>query len=296
MLLKMPYRVLLKRGEFTDSQRNGREVPYKIYYPVDHNEGKIPVIIWSHGFGGSRDGAAFISRHIAAQGYIIVHITHKGSDSSLWEGKNGHPWDILRKTKITLKLITERAYDIPFVLDQLEHLSKSDSDIGRFMDMSRIGMSGHSLGALTTQAMAGMRISDGNGGLLDMHEKRFSCAIAYSPVPFSHLSSASMEEIYGSISMPVFYMTGTKDNSPMTASIDYEHRLSVWKNSVHPERYLQVLEGGDHMIYNGTRGKLAENPKREEHEGLIMEAVLAFWQTYLKDDDNARAWLMARYV
>ena len=31
-----PYKVLLKRGEFIDLGRDGRVVPYKIYYPVDH--------------------------------------------------------------------------------------------------------------------------------------------------------------------------------------------------------------------------------------------------------------------
>ena len=59
------YRVLLKRGEFVDSDRDDRVVPYKIYYPVEHDLKKMPVIVWSHGFGGSRDGASFISRFIA---------------------------------------------------------------------------------------------------------------------------------------------------------------------------------------------------------------------------------------
>jgi dienelactone hydrolase len=291
-----PYRVLLKRGEFVDSDRDGRVVPYKIYYPVEHDLEKMPVIIWSHGFGGSHDGASFISRFIASQGYTIVHVTHKGTDSSLWEGKEGHPWDILRDVKITPELVLERVRDIPFVLDCLEHLSEESPEVARYMDKERIGMSGHSFGAITTQAMAGMKLPDGQGGLIDMHDERFSCAIAYSPVPLSYLSDAPPEDIYGSIRIPMLHMTGTDDVSPLKKAIDYKQRLIVREYAGNKEQYLQVLDGGDHMIYNGTRGKLEHNPLREEHEALILDAVLAFWQAYLKDDSEAKAWLQEHYV
>ena len=117
------YKVLLKRGEFIDLSRDGRSIPYKIYYPVDHSLNKIPVIIWSHGFGGNRDGASFISRFLAAHGYIIIHITHIGTDSSLWEGKPGHAWDILREVKISRETTLNRMHDVPFVLDQLFRIS-----------------------------------------------------------------------------------------------------------------------------------------------------------------------------
>ncbi len=290
------YRVLLKRGEFVDSDRDDRVVPYKIYYPVEHDLEKMPVIVWSHGFGGSRDGASFISRFIASQGYTIVHVTHKGTDSSLWEGKGGHPWDALSKVKLTPELILERAQDIPFVLDCLELLSGELPEVAQYMDMERIGMSGHSLGSVVTQGMVGMMLPDGKGGLVDMRDERFSCAIAYSPVPMTTLSDAKPEEVYTSIDTPMLHMTGSEDNSPLTKTIDYKLRLLVREYAGNPEQYLQVLEGGDHMVYNGTRGKLARNPLREEHEALILDAVYAFWQVYLKDDVGAKAWLQERYV
>ncbi len=290
-----PYRVLLRRGEFVDSSRDDRVVPYKIYYPVEHGLKKMPLIIWSHGFGGSRDGASFISRFIAGQGYIVMHVTHKGTDSSLWEGKGGHPWDVLSKIKITSELILERTRDIPFVLDCFDLLLDKMPEIVRYIDREHIGMSGHSLGALVTQAMVGMKLPDGKCGLVDMCDERFSCAIAYSPVPITTLSDAEPEAIYGSINRPMLHMTGTQDNSPLTKEVDYKSRLLVREYAGYPEQYLQILEGGDHMIYNGTRGKLARNPLREEHEALILDAVYAFWQAYLKGDVQAKEWLKDNY-
>lgn len=285
-----PYRVLIERGEFVDEKRDDRIVPYKIYYPIEHGQGKLPVIIWSHGFGGNRDGASFISRFLAGQGYVIVHLTHRGTDSSLWEGEAGHPWDILRKTKISREMTLNRMYDVPFLLDQLENWSQQKPEIGQHMDMKRIGMSGHSFGAMTTQVMAGMVIPDEEDELISLRDERLSCGILYSPVPIAHLSGEDSDVLYGGIDIPLLHMTGTKDDSPLQA-INYEHRLVIREYARHPEQYLQVLEDGDHMVYNGTRGKLANNPNREKHEALILDAVFAFWQAYLKDDEGAKAWL-----
>ncbi len=289
-----PFRVLLKRGEFIDDERDGREVPFKIYHPVDHNLETMPVIIWSHGFGGNRDGASFISRFLAGQGYTIVHLTHRGTDSSLWEGKDGHPWDILRKTKVPREDTVHRMLDVPFVLDQLVGWIDENPDVGALMDMSRLGMSGHSFGAMTTQVMAGMKFPDRDGNLLDISDERFKAGILYSPVPIAHLTDASPEDIYGSINLPLFHMTGTEDDSPIE-HYDYTHRLIVRDHSGSKEHYTQVIDGGDHMIYNGTRGKLGNNPLREQHEQQILHGALAFWEAYLKDDAAAKAWLAEHF-
>lgn len=290
-----PFRVLLKRAEFVDSARDGRTVPVKIYHPVDHDLETMPVIIWSHGFGGNRDGASFISRFLASQGYTLVHITHHGTDSSLWEGKDGHPWDILRKVKIPREMTIARMIDVPFVLDQLSEWMDENPDVGQFMDMERLGMSGHSFGAMTTQVMAGMKFPDKSGSLLHLPEKRFKAGILYSPVPIAHLTDAAPEDIYGTIDFPLFHMTGTEDDSPIE-NYDYTHRLIVRDYSGNLEHYTQVIEGGDHMIYNGTRGKLGANPMREVHEHEIMHGAFAFWEAYLKDDAFAKDWLKNKYV
>lgn len=293
--LETPYRVLLKRGEFIDSSRDNRSVPYKIYHPEGENVEKSPVIIWSHGFGGNRDGASFISRYLAGQGYTLVHITHIGTDSSLWEGKPGHPWDILRNTEITRETTLNRFYDVPFVLNQLEIRAQENPEIGQYMDLSKIGMSGHSFGAMTTQVMAGQLFPDAKGNLMSLRDERIECGIAYSPTTITHLSDAEPEDLYGPINIPMFHMTGTEDESP-TEGYGYEFRLTIGEHANHPEQYTQILQGGDHMIYNGTRGKLANNPLREQHEQEILNGAHAFWDAYLKNNDGAKEWLKERYL
>lgn len=291
-LAQEPFKVALKRGDFVDLSRDGRTVPYKIYYPIDHNLKTMPVIIWSHGFGGNRDGASFISRFLSSHGYVIVHITHQGTDSSLWEGQPGHPWDILRQVKIPRSATLNRMRDVPFVLDSLKEWALENPDIGPYMDFDRIGMSGHSFGAMTTQVMGGMLFPDENKQLQFMGDKRFKAGILYSPVPISHLTEAAPSYVYGGIDIPMLHLTGTEDSSPLEG-YDYEARLVVGRYAGHAEQYLQILEDGDHMVYNGTRGKLALNPLRDAHEREINAIVYAFWQTYLNDNADAREWLKA---
>ena len=289
-----PLKVFLKKGEFTDPARGGRIVPYKIYHPeyaLDFAApNKLPVILWSHGFGGNRDGASFISRYLASHGYVIAHITHQGTDSSLWEGKEGHPWDILKQVHITRETTLDRFRDVPFALDQLPLWARQNPEIGGIMDFSRIGMSGHSFGAMTTQVMAGQLFPLADGSLVSMRDPRIIAGISYSPTAITHLSQAAPEDLYGPIDIPLLHMTGTKDDSPVDG-YDYQHRLQIFEHTAHPEKYLQILEGGDHMIYNGTRGQLGENPNREQHEAMIKIAALGFWDAYLKDDAAAKAWL-----
>lgn len=285
-----PLKVLMKTGEWTDSTRDNRPIPYKIYYPSVETDEKFPLIIWSHGYGGNANGAGFLSRFLASQGYVLLHITHRGTDSSLWEGKEGHPWDILRKTKADRKTTLNRFKDVPFALDHLDDFNDLP------IDSDNIGMSGHSFGAITTQVMAGMTFPDENQDWHNMFDPRFKAGILYSPVPVDHLDAAKLgdlgnpDEAYKTIKIPLLHMTGTNDSAPIGGQT-YEHRLSVYENTTDAPKYLLVKESGDHMVYNGTRGKLDNNPDREKHENIIKIMALAFWDAYLKDNQTAKDFL-----
>ena len=53
----------------TDTNRE-REIPVRLYLPAATNA--APVVLFSHGMGGSRAGSAYLGRQWAARGYVAV--------------------------------------------------------------------------------------------------------------------------------------------------------------------------------------------------------------------------------
>lgn len=278
-----PQQIFIEKGEWIDSDRQNRPVAWKLYRPENAGAEKLPLIVWSHGLGGSRDGAGFISRYIASHGYIVVHIQHVGTDSSLWEGKPGHPWDVIRATHIPRKATLQRLRDVPFALKQIE------KDFGHLVDMNRLGFCGHSFGAMTTQVMAGQYRGVGSRRY-ELHDPRIRAGILYSPVPVRQTYGRPAEEFYSGIRIPLLIMTGTEDDSPLEG-FGYEQRLEVFEKNTAQEQHLLVIDKGDHMVFNGSRGKLGVNPKRSVHERIIRVLSLAFWDAQLRGDSSARDWL-----
>lgn len=285
-----PSKVMILRDQLIDEARDNRPVKIKVYYPVGHDDGPFPVIIWSHGLGGSVDGAAFLARFLCSHGYIIVNVQHHGTDSSLWEGKEGHPWDIIRDTHISRDVTFNRFNDIPFLLSQLPDWMAAHDEVQA--DLSIMGMSGHSFGALTTQVIAGMTFPNQQEELTSFKSDAFKAGILYSPGSVEHLGDFDSKDVYPSIDLPLFHMTGTDDGSPISDR-DYTMRLAVYEHSDTPDKHLLVLKDGDHMVFNGSRGKLGVNPNKDKHEGIIKIAALAYWDMMLKNDNETREWLTA---
>lgn len=295
---KEPLRVLLKRGEFIDENRSGRKVPYKLYYPDIHHDKNdasyeaqppFPLIFWSHGLGGTRDGAAFIARFVAAHGYILAHIQHDGSDDSLWRDEEGHPWDVIRsKTPVPYGTTRNRYLDVPFAVDELLKLIESDEELSAITDTENMGMSGHSFGALTTQVMAGQTVGDGD---VPEHfkEPRFKAGILYSPTP-NFRTQLPLPQIYGPIDMPLLHMTGTNDDSPVEG-FGYEKRREVYEHAKGAHQHFFVIDGADHMVFNGSRGKLDHYGDIETDKDIIKLISLAWWDAFLKQDTDAMQWL-----
>lgn len=274
-----PSKVLIYKETLVDRKRQDRPVPIKAYYPETDGSGKHPVIFWSHGLGGTRDGASFLARFVASHGYIVINVQHLGTDSILWEGKPGHPWDNIRQASIPRKASLNRFRDIPFVVDTLERTGLENESLNVLMDLDKLGISGHSFGALTTQVLAGQKLGRSHR-MYSLRDSRFKAGIAYSPSATYNRAEDPLK-LYGDIALPMLYMTGTEDSSPVTGD-DYTHRLQIFEKSSSnldrpaPQTCL-VLDNADHMVFAGSRGKLGHNTERRRHENIIKLGSLLYW-------------------
>ncbi len=279
------YPVEVVRYDWIDAKRN-RKVPVKIYYPKTA-EGTFPVIVFSHGLGGSREGYEYLGRHWAGCGYVSVHVQHLGSDNAVWQDSpRAEIMENMRRAAMNIANITNRPADITFVIDQLEQINKSDSVLKGRLDLSRIGMAGHSFGAFTTLAVAGETFITPGGRHLSAIDPRIKAAIPMSsPVPEN---AAHFDEGFASIKVPCLHMTGTLDSSPIGNTTPKERRIP-FDHSRNSDQFLITFDGGDHMIFSG-RGRLMPNDKDEEFQKLICIGSTAFWDAYLAGDASAKAW------
>ena len=283
-----PYQVETVLFQWQDIKRN-REIPVKIYYPVV-DKGAFPVIIFSHGLGGSRQGYAYLGNHWASHGYVSIHLQHIGSDDAVWKDKV--PADIMpamRKAVADLGNSFNRISDIHFTLDKIEALNKEDTPFNGRLDIEHIGMAGHSFGAFTTLAAIGEGFSGWGGRCQRFDDSRIKAAIAMSATPSRHRDK--LAEVYSGIDIPCFHMTGTLDDSLVASTKAAERRL-IYDNIDRPDQYLLTFEGGDHMVFSGRKAIPDRDASKDPlFHSLIQMSTIAFWDAYLRDDQKALQWL-----
>lgn len=283
-----PFAVDTLTGSWTDRER-ARQIPFKIYY-APQAEGARPIVLFSHGLGGNREGGAYLGQHLASWGYAAVHLQHPGSDEALWKDAE-NPREALRawarNPRAMLESADQRFRDLPVAIDALAIMAEADPQLAGRLDLSRIGMSGHSFGAHSTLAAAGQNLGR-RGQTRSYAEPRIRAAIAYSPSPPRQREDYDL--VYRDIRVPIFHMTGTADGDPLGRGFEAADRQTPFRRISTTDQFLLVLEGGDHMIFNGrTRGRA--KPGDARHLDLIRMGSIAFWDAYLLGDAEAFAWL-----
>jgi predicted dienelactone hydrolase len=283
------YHVETAEYPWHDAKRD-RDVPAKIYFPKDA-PGKSPVIIFSHGLGGSRQGYEYLGRYWASHGYVSVHLDHIGSDAGVWQNLR---FDEIKPALARAVLKPEnsinRPLDVSFAIDQLEKAQQDDPTLKGRLDLQRIGVAGHSFGAYTTMAVAGEVFIPLAGHKTAFTDPRVKAAIAMS-TPVTEATKAH-PAAFSKIMIPVFHMTGTLDDSPIGETKAADRRLPYDQTHA-PNQYLVTFNGGDHMIFSGRpSGRNSPNAAQDaEFQRLISVGSTAFWDAYLKDDAGAKAWL-----
>ncbi|HBL45386.1 MAG TPA: dienelactone hydrolase, partial [Planctomycetaceae bacterium] len=94
-----------------------RDIPLRIYLPAQKQA--APVILFSHGLGGTRKGCQYLGEHWSARGYVVVYMQHAGSDEDVWKGVALLERLKALKSATTLQNTVDRYQDVSAVLDQL---------------------------------------------------------------------------------------------------------------------------------------------------------------------------------
>lgn len=263
------------RYEWHDASRN-RDVPVKIYFPKT-GAGQFPVIIFSPGLGGTREGYSYLGEYWAAHGYVSVHLQHHGSDDGIFQNGGLKHWEETMREVIDNPTNSfNRAWDVSFAIDHLGKLNRETSPLQNRLDLSLLGMAGHSFGAATTLVITGEQMPAAPEKFLD---PRIKAAIAMSPPMFDGIR-------FDGIHVPAFVMTGTHD-AGFTRTAD---RRTAFDKITSPGTCLVSFNGADHLTFSG-HFRWWEKWKDKKFQPMIQVATTAFWDAHLRGDAGAKAWL-----
>ena len=136
-----------------------KNIKANAFYKAKPINKKFPVIIFSHGLGGTKIQNSINVESLASNGYIVYAIDHPfDAGITIFEDKTTAifdsylPDDSSEKEfwEARLPQINTRSADISFLIDKIEYFIQSDYYLGKISDINKIGIFGHSFGGGTS--------------------------------------------------------------------------------------------------------------------------------------------------
>jgi predicted dienelactone hydrolase len=238
----------------TDKNPNFRGAPTRIlrvrfYMPAMNAKAlptgaPFPLVLFSHGFTGTPEVYKPLLSDIAAAGYVVAAPSYPLSSG----GSPGGP---------RLEDVVNQPADVSFVLDQIiAEASSPSSTLHGLVDTARVGVGGHSLGAITTYGVAFNNCC---------RDKRIDAAVVLS----GGAAAFPQDQYFEGIKTPLLAVHGDHD---MTAN--YGSGRNSFRRAEGP-RFLMTILGGEHAsdeLGGTTPGQKA-----------VANAMIAFYDNYLKD-------------
>jgi predicted dienelactone hydrolase len=281
-------KVRVHQSKLRDSRR-AKDLFVRVSSPEE--KGVYPVIIWSHGMYGSKDNYQPLAEHWTRHGYVVIQPSHSDSISLMTSEEK-------RKILTNFNLDkTEdwinRPRDVQFIIDSLSLLASGIPELSGRMDLKRIGVGGHSFGAVTTQLIAGTtpRLPAAGGLLADARVKAFVAISPNGTGPFFSKDSLAQ------VAQPILFISGDNDKGRHGEQAIW--RRAAFDDARAGEKYLVWIRGAHHN-FGGISGappalsRLIGGRGGDHNEvqlQLVRVATLAFWDTCMKENKKAEAYL-----
>jgi dienelactone hydrolase len=278
-----------------DSSRN-RDISVRVTYP--DGPGPFPVIVFSHGAGGSPRTYDTLARFWATHDFVVLAPDH--ADSGGAAGKDPAAESAREPAGDAAadpKGWETRERDLAFVAAATGAVEARVPALKGKLDEARVGMGGQSYGAFAAMLVAGATV--------EVSKKPKSFA---DPIPKAFLlisppgkgQQGLTERSWAEVTRPLMVITGTRDLG--SKNQDPSWRLDSYQLSPAGGKYAVFIEGASHLSFTGLSAepgaalpKVGAKKTTADAEVAIFKdvriATLAFWQTYLKDDAKAKAFL-----
>lgn len=194
--------------------------------------GCAPLVIISHGLGGSLAGNAPLASALNRAGYRVVVPSHPESGRELLRRVFMGGRAAIARAAAEPRLLQLRIDDVTAILD---------AEARRCAVPFKV-LAGHSMGSRTANIEAGA----GNGASIRGRD-RFNAYISISPLGEGG-SGMFPPGGYSSIRKPMLMITGTQDDS---VDGGYETRLSAFEGLSPGRKRLAIIDGARHSALGG---------------------------------------------
>jgi len=247
-------------------------------------DGKWPLVVFSHGSGGTRVGYVFFTEFLASHGFIVVAADHIGNSRYTIVNnqvvKAGGP-----RGQASSK---DRPKDISFLIDCMTRMNNGgDSRFAGRIDLDQIAAAGMSFGGSTTENVV-------------EQERRVKAGIMLAPGgPTGDRTN---------FTTPIFMMIATED-ATLRAQGNTRNR-KYYEDSKGPKYFVEIKDAGHYTFtsvdqYNANYGNGIGKGKRvntapdqdviylppQESHKLIDAYSLAFLSVYVRGQAGYKAYL-----
>ena len=186
--------------------------------PLAASHGPFPLVVFSHGQAAIRWQSTYLTVLLASHGYVVASCDHEG----------GTLYDVVRgKLAGVTEGLDNRPLDVRYLVNRLSRMPAGDALAGQ-VDVSRLGVAGHSFGALTA-----MRVTE--------VDDRVKAIVPQTPVDWdlAYVGYAEPRRV------PIMLQGSKLDRTLPYA----ENTLTSWNAATRP-KWLLALETGGHFTYS----------------------------------------------
>jgi predicted dienelactone hydrolase len=227
-------------------------------------KGIWPLMIFSHGYGGSGIGQVGLMESLAARGWIIAAPDHSDAVNTVRiHGRGNGDFNAivnyLRENPFSRKAYAYRPIEVKAVLDAM--LSAGEFTI----DQNKIALAGHSMGGWSVCTVA-------------LQDKRIRAVVIYSMGELLWLSGQKYftPEELKKLAIPSIFFYGEveKNWNPRGAYAAFCHQYTPSPS------YLVEVPGGNHFTYNDIAIAPRAGGTAAQH-AFILQATISFLERHM---------------
>lgn len=259
-------------NSFTDQEftypDGSRTVPVRCYETAGEPCGWV---LFSVGYGGNRDGYAFLARGWTELGLAVVVAEHVGSNLEVLKSFSQ------RRREERNAEVVRRVHDPNELRARVQDIHLVYQELAAYYYGLPFGLAGHSYGSYSALAGCGMESSLAAHSLGALP---VDSLLVVSPQPPDTLFQS---QEYSKIQCPTLVLTGSEDHL-LDGTSTFRERMKVFDHLTESDRHLLVLSGVEHMTFAGIGLKV------EAQLSAIASATSLWWRGSLLETGWERAW------